>query len=471
MDLDRRSFLSTVGGVATVTFLDLGSPLATPALDAASYAQTPSAAGLKPETVRDRANADGEFLLKARYWDARIRLEVADRPYSVVVRKGRIAEFATATAPGTPDVRIAGPAAAWAGGFVARGLTVEGDAVTQVAPYRAAILRLIALVREANGATDQKYAPVKEVDRQFDTAVGRYVYVKIQGVQYRVYYEETGQGIPVVLQHTAGSDGRQWRHLLEDTEFQKSFRLIAYDLPFHGKSVPPATVKWWETEYRLSRDRVMDSIVAISRALKLERPVYMGCSIGGYLAPDLALYHADDFRAVIGVNASIAGAQAPSQDPNAKADRQKPISERAAVDPRYHPRINGESFGASMYEITSPEAPDPYRRETAWVYSQGGPGVFAGDLYYYSLDHDLVGKAQQINTGKTAVYLLSGEYDPSMRPGPLSAEALAKQIPGATFQMIKGGSHFAMSDDYPRFRQHLAPIFDKIKGQKSQTSA
>jgi len=471
--MDRRSFLSTVGGVAAISFLDAGSPLAAPALDAAAFAQAGSAGGLNVGSLRDRANADGEFLLKARYWDARIRLEVGNRPYNVVVQRGKIAEFSAASAPGSPDVRIAGPAPAWSSGFVARGLTVEGNGIEQVAPYRAAILRLIALVRDANGARDQQVAPVKEVDRQFDTAVGRYMYVKIQGTQYRVYYEETGQGIPIVLQHTAGSDGRQWRHLLEDTELQKSFRLIAYDLPFHGKSVPPATVKWWESEYRLTRERVMDSIVAISRGLKLDRPIYMGCSIGGYLAPDLALYHSEDFRAVIGVNASIAGAQAPSQNPHAKADADKPISDRPTADPRYHPRINGESYGASMYEITSPEAPDPYRRETAWVYSQGGPGVFAGDLYYYSIDHDLVGKAQQINTAKTSVYLLSGEYDPSMQPDARSAEALAKQIPGATFQMIKGGSHFAMSDDYPRFRQYLVPILEKIKvnAPKRQTSA
>jgi pimeloyl-ACP methyl ester carboxylesterase len=471
MEMDRRSFLSSVGGVATVTFLDIGSPLATPALDAAAYAQSSGAGALNVAALRDRANADGEFLLKARYWDARLRLEVGNRPYNVIVQRGRIAEFAAAPAPGTADVRIAGPAAAWSSGFVARGLTVEGDAVSQVAPYRGAILRLIALVREANGARDEQYEPVKDVERPFDTAVGRYVYIRVQGVQYRVYFEETGQGIPMVLQHTAGSDGRQWRHLLEDTEVQKNFRLIAYDLPFHGKSVPPSTVRWWETEYRLTQNRVMDTIVAISRALKLDRPVYMGCSIGGYLAPDLALYHSADFRAVIGVNASIAGAQAPSQNPTAKADREKPISDRASVDPRYHPRINGESFGVSMYEITSPEAPDPYRRETGWVYSQGGPGVFAGDLYYYGIDHDLVGKAQQIDTTKTAVYLLSGEHDPSMQPGPRSAESLAKQIPGATFQMIKGGSHFAMSDDYPRFRQYLLPILEKIRQQKRQTSA
>ena len=38
------------------------------------------------------------------------------------------------------------------------------------------------------------------------------VYVRIRGIQYRVYFEEAGQGMPMVLQHTAGSDSRQWRH-------------------------------------------------------------------------------------------------------------------------------------------------------------------------------------------------------------------------------------------------------------------
>jgi pimeloyl-ACP methyl ester carboxylesterase len=467
MELDRRSFLASVGSVAAVTFLDPGAPAAAPALDVAAFTQTASGVGLDLAALRGRANADGEFLLKARYWDARIRLEMGGRPFNMNVVKGQIADIAPASAPGTPDVRIAGPDAAWSSGFVARGLTVEGDRVTQIAPYRGAILRLIALVREANGAHDAGASAPQDVDRSFDSAVGRYVYIKVQGVQYRVYFEETGQGIPIVLQHTAGSDGRQWRHLLEDAEVQKNFRIIAYDLPFHGKSVPPPTVKWWAQEYRLTRERAMDTIVAIAKAVKAERPIYMGCSVGGYLAPDIALYHPDEFRAAIGLNASIAGSGAPSQRPGAKETMQKPVGERPNPDTNYHPRINGESIGASMYEITSPEAPDAYRRETAWVYSQSGPGAFAGDLYYYTYDHDLVGKAAQIDAKKCPVYLLSGEYDPSMQPGPRSAEALAKQIPGATFTMIKGGSHFAMSDDYPRFRQYLLPVLNAIRSKTS----
>lgn len=44
---------------------------------------------------------------------------------------------------------------------------------------------------------------------KFDKAVGRYVHLTIDDVEYRVYYEESGSGIPLLLQHTAGCDGRQ----------------------------------------------------------------------------------------------------------------------------------------------------------------------------------------------------------------------------------------------------------------------
>ena len=43
---------------------------------------------------------------------------------------------------------------------------------------------------------------------------GRYVYLPVQGDDYRVYFEEAGEGIPLVLMHTAGTDGRLYRHLL-----------------------------------------------------------------------------------------------------------------------------------------------------------------------------------------------------------------------------------------------------------------
>jgi pimeloyl-ACP methyl ester carboxylesterase len=278
---------------------------------------------------------------------------------------------------------------------------------------------------------------------RFDAAVGRYVYLPIDGVEYRVYFEEAGAGIPLLLQHTAGADARQWRHLLEDTDIQRDFRMIAYDLPYHGKSVPPVGVEWWSREYELTRDFFMKLPVTLTDVLSLERPVFMGCSIGGHLAADLACYYPGLFRAAIAVEGALASP--PRRD----------------LSYLHHPRISNEYRAALMYGITAPGSPEALRRETAWVYSQSAPGVFKGDLHYYTVEHDLTGDAVRIDTKKTALHVLTGEYDWSSTPA--MGQALASAVPGATFRMMPGVGHFPMSENPARFREFLMPLLEKIR--------
>ena len=49
-----------------------------------------------------------------------------------------------------------------------------------------------------------------------EPVVGRYLRLDFNGRPHRIYFEEAGQGIPLVCLHTAGADGRQYRALLND---------------------------------------------------------------------------------------------------------------------------------------------------------------------------------------------------------------------------------------------------------------
>jgi len=195
---------------------------------------------------------------------------------------------------------------------------------------------------------------------RYSDIVGRYIYLELDGIEYRVYLEEAGKGIPLVCQHTAGSDGRQFRHLLEDREITSRFRVIAADLPYHGKSLPPTSVRHWEQEYKLTKDWFMRYWVELCHQLELKRPVYMGCSMGGHLAPDLALNYPHEFRACIGLEASMWSGG----------------SDRLIKQWFHHPRISNESKPALMMGLCAPDAPEAYVRETVWEYSQGAPTVF-----------------------------------------------------------------------------------------------
>ena len=63
----------------------------------------------------------------------------------------------------------------------------------------------------------------------FEPMIGRYLRMEIDGVPHRIYFEEAGQGIPLVCLHTAGSDGRQYRGVMNAAAITGRFRVIAFE--------------------------------------------------------------------------------------------------------------------------------------------------------------------------------------------------------------------------------------------------
>ena len=190
---------------------------------------------------------------------------------------------------------------------------------------------------------------------RFEGTTGRYVILDVLGTDYRVYFEESGQGIPLVCQHTAGSDGQQWRHFLSDPDITASYRVIVPDLPYHGKSLPPESVEWWAEEYRLTKAFFIAFHLAFNRALALDRPVIIGSSMGGSIATDLALEYPEQYRAAIALEEGLRSSKATDQD--------------IIASWRYyrHPRVNGaERAAASMYCLSGPRSPKKYRHEVSW---------------------------------------------------------------------------------------------------------
>jgi pimeloyl-ACP methyl ester carboxylesterase len=98
------------------------------------------------------------------------------------------------------------------------------------------------------------------------------------------------------------------------------------------------------------------------KALALERPVVMGCSMGGAIVLKLAAEHQDELRGIIGLES---GAYAPGR----------------YNDFLHHPAIHGGELCASYtYGLNSPLSPETNRRENWRYYSQSGPGIYQGDV-------------------------------------------------------------------------------------------
>ena len=274
----------------------------------------------------------------------------------------------------------------------------------------------------------------------FEPIAGRYLKLDLLGRPHRLYVEEAGQGIPLLCLHTAGSDTRQFRGLLNDAAVTRNYRVIAFDFPWHGKSSPPAG--WQDEEYRLTARGYVDMILGVADALELEKPVAMGCSIGGRVVLHLALEHSERFRALIGLQS---------------AAHTEPYYD---VDWLHRPDVHGGEVSAGVVSgLIAPTAPDNHRWETLWHSLQSGPGVFKGDLYFYKVDGDIRAKVDEIDGRKTPLYLLTGEYDYSCTSeGTLE---VAKRT-GAEAVIMKGLGHFPMSENPAEFLQHLLPVLEKI---------
>ena len=408
------------------------------------------------ERVLERCLNDGEFRLAARYWSGGLLLECGRETVGMRLTNGA----ASAGDPGRDSpgvITLTASAEIWGRLLSAEPPRFSNDianliAVAEIglraepvlfAQYYPAVMRAVELLRPPSGRGSLG-ASARPRSGSFDSPVGRYVHLDLGGQDHRVYFEEAGSGIPLLLQHTAGCHGSQWRHLFECRAITDHFRLIAYDLPFHGKSLPPVGPKWWASEYQLTADFLRSAPLALSAALGLDRPVFMGCSVGGLLALDLASHHPEAFRAVI----SLEGALKIDQD----------IGTLAAL---WHPQVSNEYKARLMNALMSPTSPEAYRKETSQVYAAGWPPVFLGDLHYYLADYDLRERASGIDTRKVAVHILSGEYDASgtMERGQTAHAAIA----GSTWTGMEGVGHFPMSENPEVFLSHLLPVLERIK--------
>ncbi|MEB3100125.1 alpha/beta fold hydrolase [Ferviditalea candida] len=286
---------------------------------------------------------------------------------------------------------------------------------------------------------------VPPVDGESDFAPesikGHYIAMHADGEKYVTYYEEAGQGYPVIFLHTAGSDSRQYKQLLGNRELQKKWRMIAFDLPYHGKSEPPDG--WWKKTYQLTTHLYTEWILGFMKALDLydKKPIISGSSMGGAIVLYLAGQYGELFKGVISLEGGFGTAGRKISWTN-------------------HSQVHAGQFLASWVGgLMSPESPEYYRRLVLWEYAQGGPGVYQGDTHFYS--HDFPEVSQTIGKTKCPLWILCGDYDYSCTPE-MSEEA-ARRMEGTFVRMERMG-HFPMSENPKGFLRYFLPVLEEASG-------
>jgi pimeloyl-ACP methyl ester carboxylesterase len=411
------------------------------------------------EALTHALDANPALARRNRFAPLTLAAEAGDERWTIRLGGETIAVSRSAAA--NPDVTLSASAETWRAyaqpvppvgyqainGMMRMGhLAVSGDMLAY-GRHLGLIEQVFAAMR---GAGPARSAPAPVGTPRIEAVVGRYLHVDLDGRPHRIYFEEAGpaDGIPLLCLHTAGADGRQYRAVLNDPDIVRHFRVIVFDLPWHGKSSPP---QGFETEvYRLTTKLYVDTVMTFARALGLDKPVVMGCSIGGRAVLHLALQHGPYFRAAVGLQSALYA------DPGANpALRDLELVHRPDVH-------GGEAASAFVACLMSPTSTPADRWETLWHYAQGGPGIFIGDLVYYAADGDMRNvDLAPLRASPCPLYLLTGEYDLSATPE-LTAD-LAKKVNARHFEVMSGLGHFPMSESPEQFLGYLRPVLEKIR--------
>ncbi len=97
--------------------------------------------------------------------------------------------------------------------------------------------------------------------------------------EIEIYYEEYGQGLPLIMILGLGQDIATWD--FQVSEFSKHFRLIVFDNRDSGRSSQCSTP--YTTE-----DMARDAL-GLMNYLHIERAHVLGTSMGGMIAQQIAL--------------------------------------------------------------------------------------------------------------------------------------------------------------------------------------
>jgi pimeloyl-ACP methyl ester carboxylesterase len=101
----------------------------------------------------------------------------------------------------------------------------------------------------------------------------------------RLYYEETGQGSPIVFVHEYAGDFRTWEPQMR--YFARAHRVITYS----QRGYPPSDVP--EDGARYSQDIARDDVIAVMDALKIDKAHVVGHSMGALTALLVGIHYAD----------------------------------------------------------------------------------------------------------------------------------------------------------------------------------
>lgn len=233
-----------------------------------------------------------------------------------------------------------------------------------------------------------------------------------------IAYDDVGTGLPIVFLHAFPLNRTMWAPQV--SALAADYRCIAPDARGFGESsaTPPYSI-----------DRYADDAIAVLDSLQIPRAVFVGLSMGGYVALSMWRRHAGRVRALV-----LADTRAAADTPDG-AERRRHLMDVA--------RAEGSTGVANLQiagivgRTTRDRRPDIYDAVHRMMAQAPVTGVLGGI-------EALLGRADStslLESITVPTMLICGEEDVITQPREMRAMAAA--IPGARIEILMEAGHLS----------------------------
>jgi pimeloyl-ACP methyl ester carboxylesterase len=265
----------------------------------------------------------------------------------------------------------------------------------------------------------------------------------------RIYFEDTGQGDPVVAVHGLIENTLYWKHAANI--LTKQCRFIAMDMRAHGHTVVQGE------PYGFDVETVGKDIIALADHLNLKRFHLMGHSTGGFAAVRYAMKDSSRFASLILTNTGSATSPIPG-------------------DPEYIRKFHDkfaqwfEAFDWDQMIANLKRMPGPFfrgimesdRREDLMCFARemigkGDRVSLAAFIRSFYTDPDP--QVERLRGIQCPALIIYGEKDDLFIE---SSRLMAKEIPGAQLREYKGMGHMSALEAPELLALDVLSFIDKL---------
>jgi pimeloyl-ACP methyl ester carboxylesterase len=262
----------------------------------------------------------------------------------------------------------------------------------------------------------------------------------------KLYYEETGSGIPIVFVHEFAGDYRAWEPQVR--YFSRRYRCITYN----ARGYPPSDVP--KEAGRYSQDRARDDIRAVLDALKIDKAHIVGLSMGGFATVHFGMTYHDRARSLT-IGGCGYGAQ-PDKRAQFKEEAEASAKQFETNGMQKQAQVYGLGPTRVQYQNKDPRGFAEFLQQLSEHSVEGAVGTLRGVQAQRPSLYDL---AEKMKTITAPSLVITGDEDwPCLEPAIL----MKQTIPTAALVVMPNCGHAINLEDPDAFNQHLADFFHAV---------